>query len=196
MAGLDGPIVIHGYRTVFAFERRLYRFDRWRIPLPGGLPLRTLLYAPVVYLTLLIVDRLPILGALVGLLPDPLHWGLLPLGAVAALLQVEVDGRPAHRALWALAYWRAAPRWLATGRPCPPPAGPVVLTGELVVRHDWRAAAFLPGRVHGPARVLLRSPARLTPDGARRLVLEPEDGRPMKVGRVVEIPERGVLELR
>jgi len=196
MADLDGRIVVRGYRTVFAFERRLYRFDRWRIPLRGGLPLRALLYAPAVYVLLLALGRVPGLGALLGLLPDPLRWGLLPLGAVALLLGVELDGRPAHRALWALARWRLAPRWLAGLRPCPPPRGLVTVTGTLTVRHDWRGAAYRPGRLRGPARVLLRRPARLVGDGPHRMEAQPAPGGPQRVGRVVQIPAGGELLLR
>jgi len=193
---LDRRVVVRGYRTVFAFERRLYRLDRWRIPVRGGLPLRALLYAPAVYALLLLASGLPLLGGLLGLLPDPLRWGLLPLGATVVLLHVELDGRPAHRALWALARWRLSRRWLAGLRPCPPPRGLVRLEGRLVVRHDWRGADYRPGRVRGPARVLLRRPGELTADGPRRLGLDPGAGRPDRLGRVVEIPAGGELELR
>lgn len=196
MADVDGRVVVRGYRTVFAFERRLYRFDRWRIPLRGGLPLRALLYTPAIYALLIAASWLPLLGGLLALLPDPLRWGLLPLGATAAMLQLALDGRPAHRSLWALARWRLSHRWLAGLRPCPPPRGPLVLDGPLVVRHDWRGACYRPGTVRGPARVLLRRPGRLTGDGPRRLVLDPAPGRPERVGRVVEIPAGAELELR
>jgi hypothetical protein len=192
----DGRIVVRGYRTVFAFERRLYRLDQWRIPLRGGLPLRALGYVPAVYLALALASRVPGLGALLELLPDPVHWGLLPLGLVAALLGLELDGRGAHRALWALVRWRLGARWVAGTHPCPPPHGLVPLVGRLVVRHDYRAASYRPARITGPARVLLRAPARLSPSGPRRLVLDPEPGRPRQRGQVVEIPSGGVLELR
>src|SRR4051795_12432662 len=114
-------LVIHSYRTVFSFEWRLYRFDRWRLPLRGGLPVRALLYAPAVYLVLLAADRVPLLGGALRLLPAPLHWALAPLGLVAALLHARLDGRAVHRALWALARWRLSPRLLGRAGPLPPP---------------------------------------------------------------------------
>src|SRR5262249_27722777 len=46
--GRGDALVITSYRTVFRYERRLYRIDRWRLPAPAGVPLRSLLYAPVV----------------------------------------------------------------------------------------------------------------------------------------------------
>jgi hypothetical protein len=189
-------LVIRSYRTVFSFERRLYRVDRWRIPLRGGLPLRALLYAPVVYALLVLIDRLPLVGAAPGLLPPPLHWGLLPLALVAAAVRAQLDGRPAHRALWALARWRLAPRWLAGLRPCPPPSGVVALAGTTVVRPDWRAPTYRPGRVRGPARVLLRHPAELAPARSpRRLRLVPRPGAPLRTGRVLDVPAGAELEL-
>src|SRR3954468_14416239 len=102
---MDAPdeLVIHSYRTVFSFEWRLYRVDRWRLPLRGGLPVRALLYTPAVYAALALVDRLPWISAVPGLLPPPLHWLLVPLALVTALVRGRLDGRPAHRALWSLA---------------------------------------------------------------------------------------------
>ena len=37
-------IQLRGYRRVFRIERRLYKFDRWRIPYPHGVPLRGIGY--------------------------------------------------------------------------------------------------------------------------------------------------------
>jgi hypothetical protein len=188
------PIAIRGYRTVFAFERRLYRIDRWRLPLRGGVPLRALVYAPAVYVALGLLDRLPLLGVALRLLPPPLHWALLPLALVYAGVRAELDGRAAHRALWSLARWRLQPRWLAGLRPCPPPVGAVALTGVTVVRPDWRAPGYRGGRVRGPARVVLRRPAtlRLSHDG-RRLTLAPADGPPLRRARVVALPDAAEL---
>ncbi|HEY4281168.1 MAG TPA: hypothetical protein VGM91_23340 [Conexibacter sp.] len=189
-------LVIRSYRTVFSFERRLYRVDRWRIPLPGGVPLRALLYAPAVYALLALAGRLPLVGAGLGLLPPPLHWALLPLGLVVAGVRVQLDGRPAHRALVALARWRLAPRWLAGLRPCPPPSGLVAIAGVTVVRPDWRAPDYRGGRVRGPARVLLRRPAELAwTRSRRRLRLAPRPGAPLRTGRVLDVPAGAELEL-
>jgi hypothetical protein len=189
-------IVVRSYRTVFAFERRLYRFDRWQIPLRGGLPLRALLYAPAVYLTVALLGALPAVGWLLDAVPDPVRWGLAPLAAIVALVHAQLDGRPAHRALLSLARWRLSGRWRAGPRRCPPPHGVVPLFGTLTMRPDLHAADYRAGSLHGPARVLLRNPARLTPSDSRTLWLEPLAGGPLRSGRIVSIPDDGALELR
>jgi len=200
MSSTDRRVTVRSYRSVFRFERRLYRFDRWRLPVHGGVPLRALLYLPAVYGVLLLAGRIPGLGAALGLLPDPVHWALLPLAAVWGLLRVEVDGRPAHRALWAILRWRLSSRWLAGLRPCSPPGPAPLAVGSLVVRPDWRSAEYRPGRVRGPARVLLRYPATLrTVRGlllgtSERLEIEPVPGaRPMRRGKLVAVPTGGEL---
>jgi len=206
MSAADGRLTIRSYRTVFRFERRLYRFDRWRLPVRGGVPLRVLFYLPAVYLALAVVGRLPVLGWALAVLPDPLRWGLLPLALVLALLRVELDGRPAHRALWAIVRWRLGARWRAGLRACSPPGPAPLASGALVVRPDWRAGGARTGRVFGAARVRLRCATRVRRPGqgdagearvsARRLVLDVEAGTTSSAGRVVEIPAGGVLELR
>ena len=32
---------IRSYRVCFSLERRIYKIDRWRLPVPWGVPLRT-----------------------------------------------------------------------------------------------------------------------------------------------------------
>ena len=33
-------LIIRSYRRVFEVDRRIYRVDRWALPVPGGVPLR------------------------------------------------------------------------------------------------------------------------------------------------------------
>jgi hypothetical protein len=190
------PLLIRSYRTVFRFERRLYRIDQWRLPLRGGVPVRALLYVPIAYALLALAGAVPLAGAALGALPAPLHWGLLPLALVLAALRAQLDGRPAHRALWALARFALERRWLAGLRPCPPPAGTVAITGAMVVRPDPHGATYRPGRVSGPARVLLRCPAELSRPRRRRLELAASPGAPLATGRVLELPARSELVVR
>jgi hypothetical protein len=201
MTTSDGRLVIRSYRSVFRFERRLYRFDRWRLPVRGGVPLRALLYAPVVYLACMLIGRLPLVGAGLGVLPDPVRWGSLPLGIVIALVRIERDGRRAHRALWAVVRHRLSPRWVAGLRPCAAPGPAPLAWGTMVVRPDSCSAGE--GHVRGPVRVRVRGPARvLGQDGrnrvaGRRLVVEVvEHGDPSSGARVISVPVGGVLELR
>ena len=37
-------MVIRSYRRVFEVDRRIYRVDRWALPVPGGVPLRAVGY--------------------------------------------------------------------------------------------------------------------------------------------------------
>ena len=37
-------VVIRSYRRVFEVDRRIYRVDRWALPVPGGVPLRAVGY--------------------------------------------------------------------------------------------------------------------------------------------------------
>ena len=52
------PVRAYG-RRVFRVERRLYRIERWRIPIPGGIPLRAAAYTVATFLLVLIAGRLP-----------------------------------------------------------------------------------------------------------------------------------------
>jgi hypothetical protein len=37
-------LTIRSYRRVFEVDRRIYRVDRWALPVPGGVPLRGMGY--------------------------------------------------------------------------------------------------------------------------------------------------------
>jgi hypothetical protein len=116
---------------------------------------------------------------------------------VAAALRGQLDGRSVHRTLVSYARWAFGPRWLAGLRPCPPPSGPLVITGAMVVRPDARAEGYRRGRVVGPARVLLVRPAELIPTRSRRrLELASVSGPPLTSGRVLELPARSELVIR
>ena len=110
---------IRSFRVVFDLERRLHKIDRWRIPLPYGVPVRGLVYGLAALLAVLFVARLPLAGGLLGLLPAPVRYAVLPAALAYALTQLRIDGRPAHRALVALAGHLAAPRRLVAFRASP-----------------------------------------------------------------------------
>jgi hypothetical protein len=189
------PITVRGYRTVFSFERRLYRFDRWRLPLRGGLPVRALLYAPVVWGAVIAAGRVPALGSLIAALPDPTRYALLPGAITVALLRVQPDGRAAGRALWALLRYRLSSRWTTGSRRCRAPGLAALAVGVLRVCPDWRAGSYRAGSIAGPARVLLRAPAIVNASSSRRLTLRPGTGRAVRVGRAVHLPAGAVLEV-
>jgi hypothetical protein len=114
----DGErFAIRSYRVCFELERRIHRIDRWRIPVPYGIPLRGLAYAALVLAVVLVAVRLLLIGAVLGLLHPALR--LVVIRSRRPLLtRLRVDGRPAHAAGLAWVRWRAGPRRLSPLRPC------------------------------------------------------------------------------
>src|SRR4051812_4152503 len=98
----ETEVQIRSFRVVFDLERRIHRIDKIRIPLPYGLPLRSVAYACTALATVVALAQLPLVGAVVGVLPAPIRFVALPGGVAYGLTQVRVDGRPAHTAAIAL----------------------------------------------------------------------------------------------
>lgn len=117
----DERLQIRSYRVVFDLERRIHRIDRYRIPLPYGLPLRSIAYALAGLLAVIALGRLPVLGALLALLPVPARLVLVPMAVSVALTRLRVDGRSAHAAGLAWMRWLAGPRRLVGFQRCPSP---------------------------------------------------------------------------
>ena len=109
--GTDEPagMEIRSFHVVFALERRLHRIDRWRLPFPYGVPVRAIAYAATALLVIVVAGRLPLTGALTGVMPAPLRYVLAPAAIGAALARLRVDGRPAHRHLLARLAHQLAP---------------------------------------------------------------------------------------
>ncbi len=176
MSAPEQAVTIRSYRLAFALERRIFRIERYRLPLPYGLPLRGLAYAALALAVVLLGERVAGFGALVSALPWPIRYLVLPAGAAQLLLGVRVDGRPAHQ---------AAAAWIA-----------LRLALLRQARHDvrWRLAdvALVPDDrdpalraavVAGPGVVIVRLPARLRPRrGGRELRVRPTRGRPDQRG--------------
>lgn len=153
-------LIIRSFRVVFDLGlRRLFKVDRFRVPFPYGLPLRGVAYWTVALIALLVLARLPAVGEVVRALPPPVRYLLLPGGLAYLLLQVAPDGRSAHAAALAWLRYRLTPRRIAAWRPVDIVGRQVVLADVTFVP-DERCARYRPGLVRGPARVLLRYPAR------------------------------------
>jgi hypothetical protein len=209
-----GRVPIRSYRLVFRLERRIFQIDRFRLPFPYGIEVRAVVYAAIVYLAVLVLSGLPLLGQLLGLLPTPVHWGLVPLGVVVAMLKLRIDGRPPHRVLGAAIRWAAAPKCLAGVRPCPRPGFTFAPLRELWLRPDWRAPRYRRAVISGPATVTLRYPATIDAKqslrqrlahasadrrgeiAASRLVIHAEAGEPMWVGKTISVPAGGRVVFR
>lgn len=148
-------LTVRSYRRVFDVDRRIHRIDRWVLPVPGGLPLRTLGYFVGTLLVVLILEGLPFVGDLIGALSPPMRYVLLP-GAVAAVgSQVAPDGRSAHRYALSWVAFTLRARRRSAGRAVPLEGEAVPSGGVLALCADETATELRRGRVRGPARVEL-----------------------------------------
>lgn len=200
-------VSVRSYRLVLdQLERRLFKVDRYRLPLPYGVPLRSILYFFVTLSALAVMRGLPLVGQLLGLLPPTVVWLALPLGAAIALTQFQIDGRPPHRVALAFALYRARPRALAGLRRAPREGTRLAPVLEIATRPTGGKPAYVPGRIRGPAEVVVGYPAALELErlpvrarradreerlrSARRMRLRPLEGaRPLVVGQLLHIPE-------
>ena len=149
----DERLQIRSYRPVFRVDRRIYRIDRWAIPVPGGVPLRGVAYFCAALFAVLVLSALPVAGALLDQLSPPLRYVVLPLAVAVLGTQVAPDGRLAHRfaADWLRLRFRRRRR--SAGRPVPLDGEPVPWAAELAVRPDDRGPRLRRSRVRGPAHV-------------------------------------------
>ena len=171
--------MIRSYRRVFRVDRRIYRVDRWALPVPGGVPLRGVVYFACALLTVVIAGVLPLLGDLVGLLNPPLRYVILPLGIAVLGAQAAPDGRSAHRfaADWIRARGRRRRR--SAGRPVPLEGEPIAWHGSVAVVWDGSAPALKRARVTGPATVSFADPVQVERRNGR-FVVRSGDGVPVR----------------
>ena len=183
---------VRSYRLVFRRRWRIFRLERWRIPLPGGLELRLLGYWLASLAAIALLARLPLVGLPLAAAPPALRLLAAPLLIAVSLSRWEPDGRPPHRALAALARFGLAPRTLAAGRRVPAPGTELAPLGTLLLGPDLSAPAYPRGRVVGPARLLLRYPAAASRRG-HSLRLRPSPAGPaLHRGRRLDVPAGAV----
>src|SRR5919202_3605657 len=161
-------MVIRSYRRVFEVDRRIYRVDRWALPVPGGVPLRALGYFVAGLLLVLAAGSLPAVGAISA----PIRFVVIPLMVAVLATQAAPDGRVAHRFAWDWLRLRCRARRRSAGRVVALEAEPNPWDGELAVRWDADGAQLHRGRVRGPARVTFAVPVDLCDTGGR-LVARP-----------------------
>src|SRR4051794_30360078 len=159
-------MVIRSYRRVFEVDRRIYRVDRWALPVPGGVPLRAVGYFVASLLGVLAAGALPLVGEAVAVVSAPLRFVVVPLAVAVLGTQVAPDGRAAHRFAWDWLRLRLRARRRCGGRVVPLEHEPVVWQGGLAVRWDGDGAQLRRGRVRGPARVTFNVPVVLRPGGS------------------------------
>ena len=62
-------------------DRRIYRVDRWALPVPGGVPLRGLGYFALALGAMIVLGRVPGVGELLGAVSAPVRYVIVPLAA-------------------------------------------------------------------------------------------------------------------
>ena len=184
MAERSDTLTIRSFRLAFRLERRIHRIDRFRLPLPYGLPLRGAAYALVAALAVVAASRLPIAGAALGLLPWPIRFGVLPVALAQVLMQVELDGRPAHEVVGAWLRLRIGPRRVVAFEGVRGPRWPA--HWNVAVAPDDREPRYRRGVVCGPGVVLLRHEATVAVTGST-LTVTATDERPRYRGRRVAL---------
>jgi hypothetical protein len=183
----NAGIPIRSYRVCFKVERRIHKIDRWRIPLPFGVPVRGAGYALALLAAVLVGGQLPLLGLFVSALPIPVRFVLLPIGGAYALSQWQIDGRPAHATAIAWSRMWLSPRRIAAFRRAPSPG--VVRFSGLTIAPDERTAQTRRAVIHGPAAIVLRYPFEARQRG-NTLRLVPQPGPASWRGKRVRV-DRG-----
>ncbi len=186
-------LTIRSFRLAFELERRIHRIDRFRLPLPYGLPLRGAAYAVAAFVAVVMVGRLPVVGAVLGLLPWPIRYGVLPAVLAQLLTQIQLDGRPAHEVVGAWLRLRLGPR--RTVAFAPAARGKLDYLADVTMVPDERGPTYRAGFIDGPGTVLLRQSAALTERGAR-LVVVPTDDRPLYRGKRIALKRGQRVVLR
>lgn len=153
----DGTLIIPSYRVCFALERRIHKLDRWRIPVPFGVPVRGIGYAAALLAGILVLGSLPLLGPMVAAIHPAIRFVVVPFCAGFMLYRWEIDGRPAHVALFGVARLHLRPQRIVAFRRAPA-VGTVVHFGDVALAPDELAPKLRRGRVRGPATIVLRYP--------------------------------------
>jgi hypothetical protein len=187
-------LVIRSYRRVFEVDRRIYRVDRWALPVPGGVPLRGLAYFAATICLVVVLGALPVTGELVAVLTAPLRYVVLPLAVAVLGTQAAPDGRTAHRFARDWLRLRLRARRRSAGRVVPLEGEPVPWHGVLAARWDAHSARLHRARVRGPAMVAFSGPVEFRDRPRGRL-----HARPRAAGegaQTVVIGGGQVLEVR
>lgn len=193
MSDDDHTITIRSFRNCFKLERRIHKIDRWQIPLPFGIPVRSIGYAIGAELALLMLAALPGIGQALHATGIEVRVIVLPLLIAWAMTTWQIDGRPAHATLRSLIKMRAQPARLAAWRTAPAPG--LVSLGDVTIAPDERVARWRPAVIEGPARVLFRYPFQIR---RRRGALEltPESGPAQWRGKEIAIGRGGRLVIK
>jgi hypothetical protein len=187
-------LIVRSYRRVFEVDRRIYRVDRWALPVPGGVPLRGVAYFALALVAVVVAGVLPGLGGVVGALSAPLRYVVVPLAVAVLGTQAAPDGRVAHRFAWEWLCLRVRSRRRSAGRAVPLEGEPVAWRGVLATRWDEHATELRRGRIAGPARVTFFEPVQLVERRRGRLIAHARSGNG-QTGDTVVVGAEQVLEV-
>src|SRR3954469_17286340 len=149
----EHEIPIRSFGVVFDLERRIHKIDRFRVPLPYGLPLRSLGYAIVTLAIVLVASAVPVIGTPIVGIPAPLRLVGLPIAAAYALPGLQIDGRPPHVVGVTAVRYALGPRRLAAWSP---PGAGLKRLDDIPVVCDEHTPQLRPGRLRGPVEAIVR----------------------------------------
>jgi hypothetical protein len=170
-------IPIRSYRGIFSVDRRIYRIERWRLPVPGGVPLRAVLYFVGALVFMLVLRRGPGIGGLLGFVHPAYLYVIFPTAVAVFGTRVVPDGRAPHRFArdWLAFHLRSHRR--SAGRTVPLERERVGSGSALAIRPDAHGLDLRCARITGPGEVAFREPVVVSrrrsglvarPVGARR----------------------------
>ncbi len=204
------PLYVRSYRSVLdAVERRVYRIDRWRLPMPGGVGVRAVLYVVAMAVAVAVTTRLPVVGPLVGLVPASIRFVGLPVLAGWGLSTWRIDGRPPHCALISAGRYAFRAKTLSGLRRAPACGSSSLVIERIQLAPAGDEASYRRGRIRGPARLILRYPAVLQVErrvgrrggrglaGATKVSIRAgAPGRALSPGHELAVPTGGAVIFR
>lgn len=156
---------LRSYRLAFELERRIFRIDRYRLPVPYGLPLTAVAWWFAALVAVVLAARVPLLGGLLGVVPWPARLIVVPAALARAACASGPDRRPAYERAAARARRVAGPRRVAAfGRSR---SDGVVRLGDVCVAGDERSSVLRPAVIRGAGEVLVARAARGRTHGHR-----------------------------
>lgn len=189
----QNKLTLRSYRLAFELERRIHRIDRFRIPVPYGIPLAGLGYACAAALSIALTARVPGMAEIVGTVPLPVRYLAVPVLTAHVLCRRRSDGRPAHEAIAARLVRCVRPQCLVAFMS--PSRADRVAFASFVVVPDEAGPTYRRGVVRGPAVAVLRIPARAEQRG-KALVVRQLGGPPLYRARELRLGEVQRLQLR
>ncbi len=166
--GQQRTVTLLSYRAIFDLEYRIHRVpgaEHIRLPFANGVALSAVVWSLAAIVAIVIAGAIPGLSVLIGLLPPPIHYVMLPVGVGVLLARYRPDGRPAHAFLAAVVRHACATKEIDAFAPTPAVGSEFRFAQDICFLPDTTGSAYRPGTLTGPARVLLRYQAGAQADG-------------------------------